>query len=43
MEMKVKQQEDACDWYFTFEVGGGGEWSFESYSIVSVGHRMFFD
>ena len=31
------------DWYFTFEVGGGGELSFESYSIVSVGHRMFFD
>lgn len=31
------------DWYFTFEVGGGGEWSFDSYSIVSVGHRMFFD
>ena len=31
------------DWYFTMEVGGGGEWSFESVALFSVGHRMFFD
>ncbi len=31
------------DWYFTMEVGGGGEWSFDSLALFSVGHRMFFD
>ena len=31
------------DWYFTMEVGGGGEWSFDSVALFSVGHRMFFN